>query len=287
MVNDEELFESEKTVEDYAMDLEECEKILAIEPDKFPEGQPMENVVEVIEKPISKKPEKKVVEKKKEPESTLKVESKLEPERVEIPIQEPIKEVTLQTPSFPVEQKPVEQPVQTQQSIRFSIDDYITTTGKRIGVEAEKNFLDNAYGNLLGVIRGDYVMVPKEMLQQQEAPQIQQPQQPAPQPEPQEQQVIDDTSKLRRIELELQKPNLDAELKIRLLKMKHNILGLPFDEISVLTSQQSSPVSSKVVKDKKVKSPEKMWNMKIVAAFIVLSLVVGAAIVIFNTILTG
>jgi hypothetical protein len=108
----EENFEEGKTVEEYVDELNQ----LVIEPERFPEGQPMENVAEIIEKQQKKKePEKKPEVSKSTTQTIVSTPKIIEPV---VPVETPHLEV-------PVVEAPKVAVAEPKRTLNFSIDNLL------------------------------------------------------------------------------------------------------------------------------------------------------------------
>jgi hypothetical protein len=268
MSNEETEFESDKQVEEYADELNEISKALAIEPEKFPDGQPIENVAEVIEKPTKKKSAE--VKKTDMPAPVI------APVIISPPVQQEAQATEVKpiepTPTVPQE-KPipeVNQP-EPQAPVFGGIDNYIETTAEAIGQNAKETFRQNAYRNLLAVVNGQVRLVPIQ-------------QEPEPQPEPQPNPLI----QLQQIELALKDPANQQYFK-QLIQRKCELLGIPFDESMLqpiipppaVPLESKPPVSSKLSEPKKEKPKRSnMSKLKLIGLSVSLAFVVTVAVIL-------
>jgi hypothetical protein len=290
-------FEDGKELEQYTDELSKIEKTLAIEPEKYPEGQPLENVAEVIEKPVKKKESEKkpIVESKKSDVKAVSAQIILPPAApIAPPIVEPqqVTKYTEKEVANSIEQKPVEptpcvtveKPVATeaiqppqQTPVFHGIDNYIEETAKAIGQNAEETFRKNAYTNLLAVINGQVRIVPIEQ---------EQPIQAEPVPDQvaiAEAKLVD----LQQIEVALKDPANKSRIR-ELLQWKCELLQIPFTEDMMpivipapMAISAESPVSSKLSEPKKEKPKRSaMSKMKLIALSTALAITVTIGVII-------
>jgi hypothetical protein len=290
-------FEDGKQVEDYVAELNEISDNLAIEPDKFPEGQPLENVAEVIEKPIKKKPSVSSTAtginptpqyppaKPSNTETVIQVNSNIAPPAqvtmppAIIPDAQP-SNIVEHTPSLPLE-KPstteASQLPQQQAPVFRGIDAYIEETAEAIGKNAKETFRKNAYTNLFAVINGQVGLVPLQQEQQE------------PQPEPEPNPLLE----LQQIELALKEPKNRSVFK-QLIERKCQLLRIPFDEsmlqqpiAPIVETEPQPPVSSKPA-EKKQEKPKRsgMSKLKLIGLSVSLALVATVAVILAIAMLT-
>lgn len=292
MVDD---FEDGKEIEEYSDALAEIEKTLAIEAEKFPQGQPLEQVAEVVEKPVKKKePEKKIADiKKPEVKAAPQIvfpptPPLVEPQQVTTytekevatsiaPPSEPTPPVTIQKPT--VEEVTLQPPVQSQQPVFRGIDAYIEETATAVGIQAKETFRNNAYTNLFAVINGQVRLVPIE----QEQPAEESQQQPIDQQEAYAAEIK--IQQLKQIELALKDPAIKAKVP-QLIKLRCEILEIPFSDAMVPVEaplptevQPTPPVSSKLAEKEKPKRSG-MSRMKLIGSAIAIALVAAIGVIL-------
>ena len=236
MVKREQEFEEGKPMEEYADDSKLVDELnnLKIDPEPNPDaGQRLETVVEepVRNEKAKKKPEPPVV---KIPEQSA-------PKVVEEPKIEEPPPVEQPVISDPVQEALVQQQVQPEQLQFNGIDDYIKKTGKAVGQAAEANFVNGAYNNLLGVIRGEFVIVPRQAVEQ------------APQQKP--------------VESEQPKPITLDDLRV---VVKEVVAAELPKAMPVQTTQAANP---KAVKGGR-------WSLKMTGAAVAVFLAVGVIIIL-------
>jgi pyruvate/2-oxoglutarate dehydrogenase complex dihydrolipoamide acyltransferase (E2) component len=256
-------FEDGKPIEEYVAELDKLNLDVA---EKVPEGQPLEDVVEAVEKPQKKK--------KEQPQPVITPQpSPTKPQEQQPPIPQE------KSSSAPQEQSTPEQQSQPepQQQIFSGIDDYIQKQREQIEQEYTKQgkivsqqFVDNSYRNLVAVITGQVRLVP---IEQQQPP-------PQPQPAP-EKPIVDNTESIRQIDAMLKDPSL-KDIRKALLKRKCDLLGVEFSDDLVpadpvptqpAPSQHDLPLNPKVVKP-----PKKKWPRWKALAYGLISLVVGVSV---------
>jgi hypothetical protein len=181
-------FEEGKPMEEYDPNLVKELDSLNIDPEPNPQAeQRLETVAEPPMRNEKKKQQMPKEETTKPPKPELPSAIKLPQEQKPATPVEPV-EIT-PAPAAPFAEKPVstatqtpvekiqtpqEQPRQPEAPTFRGIDDYIIQTGKAIGQQAEKNFINNSYQNLLGIISGEYVIVPRQQVAEQK-PIVEQP----------------------------------------------------------------------------------------------------------------
>jgi hypothetical protein len=287
MSNEQPEFEDGKQVEDYVAELNKISDKLAIEPDKFPEGQPIENVAEIIEKPAKKKtnvnsvsstasannptpqsppvivasPSTEVIT-QVNPNIVPPAQVTAPPQVIEAKPAEPTPTVPLEKPT---ENKPTSSP---QQTPRLSVDQYI----EALGEQAKQQTINNCYTNLSGLFSGRFILQPVQQTQ------------PEPEPEPQPNILAE----LQGIEIALKEPANRPYFK-QLIQRKCQLLGIPFEESMlqpvalqpIAQQEPAPPISSKLSETKKEKPKRSgMSKVKLIASGVTLALVVTLAVVL-------
>ena len=260
MVKSEQEFEEGKPMEEYAEDSKLVDELnsLQIEPEPNPDaGQRLETVVE---EPVRNEKQKK------KSEAAVKITAAVSVPKVEPKIVQPAQEVPVEVAAepkivsaeqpLPQQQTPEQDaPQQVQPEQKFNgIDDYIARAGQQIeenyvaaGKEARRTFINNSYGNLLGIISGEYVVVPRQAVVEQ----------------PQTQQVQAAESK----------PFTKDDLR----EIVEDVVSKKLEK--VVSVQTQMPQSAPTIAPKLVK-PKGRWSLKMTGAAIAVFLAVGVIIIL-------
>ena len=251
MVKREQEFEEGKPMEEYAGDSKLVDELNNLKIDPEPNPDVETRLETVVEEPVRNEKKKPIPQPKKEDPKIAPVEVPVTP-NAEKPVQPIVEQPKISEPQPPIQEAPQPQQ-QAPPEVKFNgIDDYIARAGQQIeenyaaaGKEARKQFINNSYNNLLGIISGEYVVVPRQAVQQQTAPQQE--------ASPQAVQV---------------QPQLSTE------QLKAIVKEVVAEAIPTQPITAPSPVESKVVK------PKGKWSLKSAALMAGVFLMIGIAIIV-------
>ena len=251
MVKREQEFEEGKPMEEYADDSKLVDELNNLKIDPEPNPDVETRLETVVEEPVRNEKKKPIPQPKKEDPKIAPVEVPVTP-NAEKPVQPIVEQPKISEPQPPIQEAPQPQQ-QAPPEVKFNgIDDYIARAGQQIeenyaaaGKEARKQFINNSYNNLLGIISGEYVVVPRQAVQQQTAPQQE--------ASPQAVQV---------------QPQLSTE------QLKAIVKEVVAEAIPTQPITAPSPVESKVVK------PKGKWSLKSAALMAGVFLMIGIAIIV-------
>ena len=244
-------FEEGKPMEEYADDSKLVDELNNLKIDPEPNPDVETRLETVVEEPVRNEKKKPIPQPKKEDPKIAPVEVPVTP-NAEKPVQPIVEQPKISEPQPPIQEAPQPQQ-QAPPEVKFNgIDDYIARAGQQIeenyaaaGKEARKQFINNSYNNLLGIISGEYVVVPRQAVQQQTAPQQE--------ASPQAVQV---------------QPQLSTE------QLKAIVKEVVAEAIPTQPITAPSPVESKVVK------PKGKWSLKSAALMAGVFLMIGIAIIV-------
>ena len=251
MVKREQEFEEGKPMEEYVEDLKLADELNSLVIPEEPNPDVETRLETVVEEPVRNEKKKPIPQPKKEDPKIAPVEVPVTP-NAEKPVQPIVEQPKISEPQPPIQEAPQPQQ-QAPPEVKFNgIDDYIARAGQQIeenyaaaGKEARKQFINNSYNNLLGIISGEYVVVPRQAVQQQTAPQQE--------ASPQAVQV---------------QPQLSTE------QLKAIVKEVVAEAIPTQPITAPSPVESKVVK------PKGKWSLKSAALMAGVFLMIGIAIIV-------
>ena len=164
----EEEFEEGKQMEEYS-DSALVDELNGLKIEEEPNPESEQRLETVVESPIKNEKKKPLPPppKKDEPKPIQPVQ-----QSKEVKANVPVVNIPEAKPEVKPTPVPKEELPQQPQPVFTGIDDYIQKTGLQIeenyvlaGREKRKEFVNGAYNNLLGVISGEYVIVPRQAVQ--------------------------------------------------------------------------------------------------------------------------
>lgn len=254
-------FEEGKPMEEYADDSKLVDELNNLKIDPEPNPDVETRLETVVEEPVRNEKKKPIPQPKKEDPKIAPVEVPVTP-NAEKPVQPIVEQPKISEPQPPIQEAPQPQQ-QAPPEVKFNgIDDYIARAGQQIeenyaaaGKEARKQFINNSYNNLLGIISGEYVVVPRQAVQQQPA--------------------AEQTPQQNPVESEQSKPITIEDLRSTI----EEVVDKKISAKTVLPEQTQQQQPSTTVNPKVVK-PKGKWSLKSAALMAGVFLMIGIAIIV-------